>query len=352
MMNTIYKVTVKFSVFIMPAVILFSFLSCSDDTPPDNPPCPEDTGYFARGADVSWVTKMESEGIKFYDRNNNETECMKLLRDVCGVNSIRLRVWVNPEGGWNGMDDVVAKARRAHSLGMRIMIDFHYSDTWADPGHQITPAAWAHMDIKELCNAVSAHTSSLMLKLKEYGIEPFWVQVGNETRDGMLYPLGKSSNGQNFADLVNAGYDAVKSVFPAALVIVHLDSGDKYDIYKYIFDILRRYNGRYDMIGMSLYPDKDNWRTVTVDAIENINTLHATYGKPVMICEVGMKYNEAETCRDFIALLMDMSLHKTGMQCMGIFYWEPEAPAGYNGGYDKGCFAGGKPTVALEPFKK
>lgn len=348
MMNTINRITRLSLVPVFLSLFLFAFAGCSTDVPS----CPRETGYFARGADVSWVTKMESEGIKFYDRNNNETECMKLLHDECGVNSIRLRVWVNPDGGWNGTDDVVAKARRAHALGMRIMIDFHYSDTWADPGNQKTPAEWAYMDITELCRAVSGHTSSLMLELKKYGVEPFWVQVGNETRDGMLYPVGRASNGSNFADLVNAGYDAVKSVFPDALVIVHLDSGDNYGIYKYIFDILHRYNARYDMVGMSLYPRKDNWRTVADNAIANINTIYATYGKPVMICEVGMNYNEAVSCRDFIALLMDMSLHRTGGQCMGIFYWEPEAPAGYNGGYDKGCFINGKPTVALEPFKK
>lgn len=96
---------------------------------------------FARGADVSWITQMESEGRKFYTPGDNrqEMECMQLLRDHCGVNSIRLRVWVNPKDGWNNIDDVVLKARRAENLGLRTMIDFHFSDTWADPGHQEMP---------------------------------------------------------------------------------------------------------------------------------------------------------------------------------------------------------------------
>ena len=91
---------------------------------------------FCQGhADVSWLTEMEKDGVKFYNQNGKATECMKLLREE-GTNSIRLRVRVNPEGGWCGKDDVIAKAWRAQQLGFRLMIDFHYSDTWADPGNR------------------------------------------------------------------------------------------------------------------------------------------------------------------------------------------------------------------------
>ena len=114
-----------------------------DDTPgtaPDNPALtPSD---FAKGADVSWITRVESEGHKFYDADGNEAEAMRLLRDECGVNSIRLRVWVNPTDRWNGKSDVIEKAVRAHELGMRLMIDFHLSDDWADPGKQFIPHEW------------------------------------------------------------------------------------------------------------------------------------------------------------------------------------------------------------------
>ena len=96
---------------------------------------------FAKGADVSWLTEMEQDGVKFYNQYGKAEECMRLLRDL-GTNAIRLRVWVNPEGGWCGKDDVIAKASRAQALGYRLMIDFHYSDTWADPGNQKVPAAW------------------------------------------------------------------------------------------------------------------------------------------------------------------------------------------------------------------
>lgn len=304
---------------------------------------------FAKGADVSWLTQIESEGGIFRNALGQEKECMRLLKEDCGVNSIRLRVWVNPADGWNNIDDVALKAQRAHSLGLRLMIDFHFSDTWADPGAQKTPAAWADYDMAQLKAAVAEHVTKTLTKLSDLGIEPEWVQIGNETRTGFLYPLGASSNGQNFTDLVNSAYDAIKAVFPQATAIVHLDCGDKADIYTYIFDILKEYGGEYDMIGMSLYPQADSWQATAEACMANIKSVAATYGKPVMLCEIGMDYREAEQCNQCIAYLMEQGQASGCLE--GIFYWEPEAPPGYNHGYNKGCFVGGAPTQALDAFK-
>lgn len=332
-------------------IFLCGFLfSCSSDndpiedvTYPDIPSIEKDG--FAKGADVSWITEFEALGYKFYNANNQPVECMSLLKNECGVNSIRLRVWVNPVRGWNNIDDVVVKARRAASLGMRIMIDFHYSDHWADPSQQETPDAWKNMNISELCNAVTEHTKEMLLKLKVFGVTPEWVQVGNEIPTGFLYPLGQYINQDNFTALINAGYDASKSIFPNVKVIVHLDSGQ--DLYRYtrIFDILKNKSGKYDMIGMSLYPDADNWKSFADQCISNINTLYSVYGKNVMICEIGMNYKEGENCNKLISYLMENG----GSHLKGIFYWEPECPAEF--GYDKGCFENGRPTVALDSFK-
>ena len=118
---------------------LFTSTCGKDDKPGPKPP-DSDTSGFAKGADVSWITEMEDSGIRFYDQSGNETECMALLKSL-GMNSIRLRVWVNPVDGWCNKTDLLVKAKRAKDLGMRIMIDFHYSDVWADPGHQFKPAA-------------------------------------------------------------------------------------------------------------------------------------------------------------------------------------------------------------------
>lgn len=308
---------------------------------------------MALGADVSWVTEMEKDGMKFYTpgENRREMELMQLLRDYCGVNSIRLRVWVNPADGWNNIDDVVAKARRADRLGMRVMIDFHFSDTWADPGHQEMPAAWKGLSIEGVEKAMASHVRQTLSALRKAGVTPEWVQVGNETTPGMMLPMGSVDNPEQLTRLNNAGYDAVKSVCPEAKVIVHLDGGNDQWRYDRMFDILESNGGKYDMIGMSLYPywaeqagETSGWQKVANDCIANIRHVNEKYGKPVMICEIGMPYDQAETCRQLIARMMETDVE-------GIFYWEPEAPAGYNGGYRLGCFENGAPTVALDAFK-
>src|SRR6185503_18168811 len=116
-------------------LLCFSIVCCKPDDPVPTPPNPPANPDFVKGADVSWVTQMESSGRKFYNSAGTEKECMQLLKDL-GMNTIRLRVWVNPANGWNNTADVVAKAMRTKNLGMKIMIDFHYSDSWADPGQQ------------------------------------------------------------------------------------------------------------------------------------------------------------------------------------------------------------------------
>lgn len=311
------------------------------------------TDDFARGADVSWLTQMESEGRKFYTRESpgQEMECMQLLRDHCGVNSIRLRVWVNPSEYWNSIDDVVNKACRADSLGLRTMIDFHFSDTWADPGHQVMPVAWQGLSFEDQKKALASHVDETLSALKKAGVTPEWVQIGNETTPGMMLPVGSVDNPVQLTELNNAGYDAVKRVFPEAKVIVHLDGGNYQWAYDRMFDILQQNGGQYDMIGMSLYPywaeqqgETGGWRKVSDDCIANIEHLRQKYGKPIMICEIGMPYDQAETCRELISKMMTTDVE-------GIFYWEPQAPAGYNDGYTLGCFDKDAPTVALDAFK-
>ena len=321
------------SVFVAFFSTLYS-ASCTQESPVTSPRQPEPTeierGTFAKGADVSWLTQLESEGELFTDSNNVATECMQLFKNDCGVNAIRLRVWVNPPSGWNNIEDVLVKARRAHTLGLRVMIDFHFSDTWADPGSQTIPEAWADYNLDEMKNAVSNHVTEMLTQLKQFGVEPEWVQIGNETRTGMLWPLGEISNGDNYAELTNAGYDAVKAIFPDCKVIVHLDGGDNLSLYTYVFDYMENHGGKYDIIGMSLYPETDSWQSVANACLDNINTLYDTYGKPVIICEIGMNYQAAEQCRDCIASLMSGGMDSGHLE--GIFYWEPEAPAGYNNG--------------------
>lgn len=315
----------------------------------DNPPPPTNSD-FAKGADISWLTQMEAEGRKFYNAGGTETECMALMKSL-GMNTIRLRVWVNPSPSWNNTSDVVAKALRAKNLGLRILIDFHYSDWWADPGKQTKPAAWAALDFASLKTSLANHTIAVLTELKNNNIIPEWVQVGNETNDGMLWPEGKASvSMSNFAQLVNAGYDAVKSVFPSAKVIVHISNGYDNSLFRWIFDGLQTHGGKYDVIGMSLYPSAANWSSLNAQCLVNMNDMVSRYGKEVMIVEVGMPWDSPNECNSFLTDLISKMKSVTNGKGLGVLYWEPQA---YNNwqGYTLGAFDNsGKPTFALKAF--
>lgn len=331
--------------------IVFS-LACSQKNTPITVDPPIDTSKveFAKGADVSWVTEMEAAGVKFYDATGKAQECMALMKAL-GMNTIRLRVWVNPSPAWNNTADVVAKALRAKSLGLRIMIDFHYSDFWADPGKQNKPAAWAGKDLAGLKTALAEHTTEVLTALKNNSIDPEWVQVGNETNDGMLWPEGKASaNMNNFAQLLNAGYDAVKAVFPKAKVIAHISNGYSNTLFRWMFDGLKANGAKYDVIGMSLYPSPSDWSNFNQQCLSNMNDMVTRYGKEVMIVEVGMSWDSPQECRQFLSDLISKVKSVSGNKGLGVLYWEPQA---YNWkGYSLGAFDNaGKPTVALEAFK-
>jgi arabinogalactan endo-1,4-beta-galactosidase len=308
------------------------------------------TSALIKGVDVSWLTQMEASGVKFYNNDGVQKECMQLMKDK-GVNAIRLRAWVNPTDGWCNTDDVVAKAVRAQRLGMKIMIDLHYSDTWADPGKQTKPVAWQSLDFAALTGAVSTYTTSVMNALKAKNITPDWVQVGNETSDGMLWEDGRASkNMAGFAALVNSGYNAVKSVSSSTKVIVHLANGYDNSLFRWMFDGLKANGAKWDIIGMSLYPSTSNWQTYNQQCLANMNDMFARYGSPVMVVEVGMAASEAVTCKAFLTDLLAKVSTVSGNQGLGVFYWEPEA---YNWqSYGLGAFdSSGKPTVALDAFK-
>ncbi len=197
---------------------------------------------------------MESSGVKFYDKTGKQQDLFALMKSL-GFNSIRLRAWVNPSDGWCNTADVVAKALRAQAAGMKILIDFHYSDSWADPGKQPKPAAWVAFDFPTLVTTLHNYTVHVMDTLQTNGITPDWVQVGNETDDGMLWQDGNATTSMaNFAALVESGYTAVKSVSSTTKVIVHLSDGYDNAHFEWMFDGLKANGAQWDIIGMSLYP--------------------------------------------------------------------------------------------------
>jgi arabinogalactan endo-1,4-beta-galactosidase len=336
------------------ALYLCSLLACNKKAViPDPVPTPPATPFlFAKGADISWLTEMEAAGKKFYDTNGNVKDGIALLTEL-GMNTVRLRVWVDPANGWNNKADVVAKALRAKSQGMRIMIDFHYSDTWADPGKQGKPAAWASKSVADLQLAIESHTTDVLNALKGQGIEPEWVQVGNETNDGMLWPEGRAStNMKTFAKFIASGYKAVKSVFPACKVIVHLSDGFNNTLYRWLFDGLKDNGAGWDVIGMSLYPQSSNWSMLTTQCLANMEDMVSRYQKEVMVVEVGMSWDQAASCKSFLEDIMAKTRSLPGNKGLGVLYWEPEAYGNWQG-YTLGAFDNsGRPTVALQAFQK
>jgi len=330
-------------------LLLFTGLTCKKSGSTISP-TPTPTTFFAKGADVSWLTQMENAGVKFYNSSGTQTECMQLLKNI-GMNSIRLRVWVNPAAGWCNTSDVVAKAVRAKALGMKIMIDFHYSDSWADPGKQTKPAAWAAQDVATLQTSVYNHTLAVMNALSANGVTADWVQVGNETNDGMLWPEGKASvNMSNYAKFFIAGYNAVKAASPTTKVMVHVSNGHDNALFRWNLDGLKANGAVWDVIGMSLYPSTANWSTLNSQCLTNMNDMVARYGSEIMVCEVGMSWDQAATCNSFLADLITKVKAVSNNKGLGVFYWEPEAYSSWQG-YTLGAFDNsGKPTIALNAF--
>ncbi|MEO7767325.1 MAG: glycosyl hydrolase 53 family protein [Ferruginibacter sp.] len=337
---------------LLTAIVLAT--ACKKEKEPDPiPVLPVIAPGFVKGADLGWVTEMEASGKKFYNAAGVETDGFVLMKSL-GMNTIRLRVWVNPNPSWNNAADVVAKAVRAKNAGLRLLIDFHYSDSWADPGKQTKPAAWATMSFTELKNALSVHTTDVLNQLKTAGVTPEWVQVGNETNDGMLWPEGRAStNMGNYAQLVTAGNDAVKAVFASAKVIVHVSNGWDNALFRWNIGGLISNGAKFDVIGMSLYPSYvgAGWASANQQCLANMNDMVSSYNKEVMIVEVGMPWDQAAECKLFITDLIAKTISVAGNKGLGVLYWEPQCYGGWKG-YTLGAFDNsGKPTVAMDAFK-
>ena len=309
---------------------------------------------FWLGADISGTSQLEAHGVQLYNAQGEPRENTVLMREY-GLNAARFRVWVNPKDGFSSKEDVLKLALRAKAQGMAIMIDFHYSDWWADPGKQNIPKAWEKMSYEEMQKALAQHTRETLQLLKDNGIDVKWVQVGNETTHGFLWPMARAEEQmQHYAGLTQAGYDAVKEVYPQAICIVHLDAACDAKRYQFIFDGLKQYGAKWDMIGLSVYPywdidaklTKDEDETLT-KAIANINALYKTYQTPLMIVETGYDADHPEAGKKWLKRLITAARTQTDGHCKGVFYWAPEA----EGHYRLGAFRNHRPTAIMDAFK-
>lgn len=302
---------------------------------------------FAFGADVSFVPMMESWGTKWLDKNGRQKDILQILKEQ-GINSVRLRVWTVASGA-SSKQEVVDMCKRAKAKGMSVMIDFHYSDTWADPGNQTIPSAWKDHSVDALAKNIYDHTYDVLSAIKAAGVVPKWVQVGNETKRGMLYPVGQTNKGGSvaFAKFVLNGYNAVKAVDSTMQVIVHLPDGHDNSLYRSIFDGLKKNGAKWDIIGLSAYP---RWShldgpTMITKVMSNINDLKSRYGKPCMVVETGHYPNKAIEGNQYLVGVMDKMIRNGDLGC---FYWEPESMGGYDmGAWDESTK---KPTAMMDAY--
>ncbi|WP_299997131.1 glycosyl hydrolase 53 family protein [uncultured Clostridium sp.] len=325
-------------------IISFSLLISLNNTSKNSIASAHST--ISKGADIGWISQLQDNGISWVNESGVTENPLKILKDQ-GIDSVRLRVFVNPptnaqwtknDGttcllGYADKDSVVEMAKQASDLGLKIMIDFHYSDHFADPAYQDIPEEWSGHSLEQLQEDVYNHTYEVMTSLADAGIYPEWVQAGNETNSGMLWPYGYIWNGNstpdvtNWVSFINKGYEAVKKVSPSSKVIIHLAEGHENELFRNIFDALTAEGAKYDVIGMSYYP---YWAGVDYkDSIEelsyNLQDMASRYNKEVMVCEVGGLENDETESYNLIKAVMNAVMKVPNGKGLGVFYWEPAA---------------------------
>ena len=253
---------------------------------------PED---FIFGMDVSSVIAEENSGVKYYDFDGNEADLFRVLADN-GINYIRVRVWNNPwdadGNGFGGGNCDIANAveigKRATAAGQKLLVDFHYSDFWADPGKQMVPRAWKGMEIEEKTEAVYEYTKDCLMQLKEAGVDVGMVQTGNETNGALC----GETIWFNIQYLMQAGARATREVYPDALVALHFANPEKVDSYATYAKKMDYYKVDYDVFATSYYP---YWHG-TLDNLSAVLTEIAdTYGKKVMVMETSYAWTDADS---------------------------------------------------------
>jgi hypothetical protein len=271
------------------------------------------------GADISFLPQIEAEGKKFTE-NGKEIDAIALLKEH-GFNYIRLRIFVDPgaEKGYSpgkdfcGLSHTLAMAKRVKAAGMKLLLDFHYSDYWADPQQQYKPHAWAALSILVLKDSVRNYTTRVLLALKQQGTLPDMVQVGNEINHGLLWPDGHIGNPDGLAELLKAGVDGVHSADPKIPVMMHLALGGQNEEATFWLDNMIGRGVQFDVIGLSYYP---RWHGTLDDLKANLNDLAKRYNKPVLVAEYS----------DFKKEVHDISFGVENNMGRGACIWEPLNP--------------------------
>jgi arabinogalactan endo-1,4-beta-galactosidase len=322
---------------------------------------------FAFGADLSFLKQAEDRGMIFKD-GTNALPALQIFKNH-GYNWIRLRLFVEPVSNNlpNSLAYTVASAREAQKLGDKFLLDFHYANSWADPGKQPTPGLWMNLSHRERTRKVFEYTRDSLTAFREAGVLPDMVQVGNEITHGMLWPDGKlPAHWDNFADYIRAGVEGVKAgsgTNPPPRIMIHIDQGGSIAKTREFFDHLNRYKIPYDVIGFSYYPW---WHGTLMDLRENLAFASKTYQKDVIVVETAYYWRPSrETAdregpfpetpkgqRDYLDEVTRVVLGVPDNRGKGIFWWEP-AVAGRGGLMGRSFFdENGNALPALSVFDK
>ena len=320
---------------------------------------------FVKGVDGSFLQEIEEHGGTYYD-NGVAQDALQIFKNH-GINYVRLRVWHTPSSGYNDLAHTLTMARRVKSLGLGLLIDLHYSDTWADPGRQTKPAAWAKLSSKQLEKAVHDYTNDVVTALRNQNTLPEVIQIGNEITSGILWNTGRvggahEDNWPCFAALLKAAINGVGDALRAdtsvtsathaetilagdrIAIMLHVDAGGDNAICRWFFDNVFAQKIPFDLIGLSYYPW---WHGNLKDLQHNLNDIALRYGKQIVVVEtaypwtldwcdkmdnlVGEKSQlvsdfpaTVEGQRDFLEREKSIIENTSCARGIGMFYWAPE----------------------------
>jgi arabinogalactan endo-1,4-beta-galactosidase len=307
---------------------------------------------FIKGADLSFLPQIEDLGGVYKD-NNTPKDALKIFKDH-GFNCIRLKLWHTPAENYNNLEKILMMARRIEEQDMQFLLDFHYSDTWADPGKQTKPAAWQKLPFAVLKDSVFNYTKKVIRALYDQNTVPEMVQIGNEITPGLLWNDGRvggtfdtPAQWKNLADLLKAASEGIRTSCDAGdsiRIMIHLDRGGDNRSCRWYFDNLLQQNVQFDVIGLSFYP----WWHGTLDQLKaNLNDLAVRYGKDLNVVETAYPWTlqwfdgmgnivgnanqlhagypaavngQAAFLKDLINIISTVKNNKG----QGLVYWEPE----------------------------
>ncbi|WP_433187392.1 glycoside hydrolase family 53 protein [Actinoallomurus sp. CA-150999] len=307
------------------------------------------------GADVSSAQRALDLGARYYNANGNAADPLDILKGL-GVNYIRLRIWNNPASGYNNKAKVLAYAKTVKAKGLKLLIDFHYSDTWADPGQQHKPAAWSGHGIGQLQTDVYNYTYDVCTSLKAQGTTPDSVQIGNEINVGILWDDGKVINNDftNLSLLLKSGYNATKACNAGTQVVIHTADADSDAHARWFYDGIAAKGVAWDITGLSYYC---MWHGSLSNLYNVIADMKSRYGKNVVVAETAYPFTSANAdstansvtsgCSGYpltwegqAANFTDVQNTARGAGAIGVFYWEPTWYAVPGNGWDPANIAG------------